>query len=49
MTDRKSKIIQISVPPETYKLLQAQARKEKLREATLVISILRKHLEGEGE
>jgi len=41
-----SKVIQITIPDETYQLLEAQAKKEKLRIATLVISIIRKAVEN---
>ena len=41
-----SKVIQITIPNETYKLLQAKADKEKLRVATLVIAIIRKAIEN---
>jgi len=41
--------MQISVPGKTYELLLKESDKEKLRPATLAVSILRKALEGEGE
>jgi len=40
-------LVQVSLPPESYKLLQAEAEKEKLRPATLALAILRRHLEGD--
>ena len=44
-----SKTIQITIPDETYKILEDKANKEKLRIATLVISILRKAIEKEND
>jgi len=38
--------IQITIPDETYQILEKQAKKEKLRIATLVISIIRKVVEN---
>ena len=43
-----SKAIQITIPDETYKILEEKANKEKLRIATLVISIIRKAIENDN-
>lgn len=44
-----SKVIQITIPDKTYEILEIQARKEKLRLATLVISIIRKAVENDNQ
>jgi len=44
-----SKTMQITIPDETYRILEDKANKEKLRIATLVISIIRKAVENGSE
>ena len=41
------KKIQITIPDKTYRILEEKADKEKLRIATLVISILRRVVEND--
>ena len=45
---KTTKAIQITIPDETYKILEEKANKEKLRIATLVISIIRKAIENDN-
>lgn len=44
-----SKLIQITLPDETYELLKKLAKKEKLRIATLVVAIIRKQVENNNK
>jgi|GEM_PF-3570461 len=41
-----NKVIQITLPDETYKLLEEKAGKEKLRIATYIVALIRKVVEN---
>jgi len=41
-----AKVIQITLPDETYKLLEEKAGKEKLRIATYIVALIRKVVEN---
>lgn len=45
---KTTKTIQITIPDDTYKILEEKAYKEKLRIATLVIAIIRKAVEEDN-